>query len=75
MILATLDRFGYELTTIAETKEAAIKAMMKEYTRVYKQINGTTPRKDMYDEGVSFYAQAKEDINIHEIEIGKVGWL
>jgi len=74
MVLATLYRFGYELTTIAETEEEATKAIMKEYTRAYKQENGTTPGKDMYDEGVSYYAQAKEDINYHDIEIGKVEW-
>ena len=74
MILATLERFGYELTTIAETKDAAVKAMMKEYSRAYKQINGTTPGKDYFEEGVTYYQQAKEDICFSEIQEGMVVW-
>lgn len=74
MILATLYRFGYDLTVLTETREEATKAIMKEYTKTYKAWNGTTPGKDMYEEGVSYYAQAKEDINYHEIEVGKVEW-
>lgn len=75
MVIATLDRFGYELTTIAETKEAAIKAIMKEYSQAYKARNGTTPGKDIdYYNGCSYYANAKEDICCYEIEVGKVEW-
>ena len=76
MILATLERFGYELTVVAETREEAIKTMMKEYTRAYKARNGTTPGKDIdYYNGKSFYANAKEDVCCIEIEKGKVEWL
>jgi len=74
MVLATLYRFGYDLTVLAETKKEAEKAIMKEYSKTYKEWNGTTPGKDYCDDGVTYYAQAKEDINYHDIEIGKVEW-
>lgn len=74
MILAILDRFGYELTTIAETKEQAIKTIMKEYSKAYKAENGTTPGKDYVYEGTTYYALAKEEISICEINPGEVEW-
>lgn len=78
MIYAELDRFGYLLTTIAETEEQAVKAIMEEYERAFISQNGYSPREELADHGntdVSFYENAKEDIYTTEYESGIVRWI
>lgn len=74
LYLATLDRFGYDLTVIETSETKAVSALMKEYKRAYEEINGTDPTKDRYDDFYTYYGQAKECIEIEELEVGKVEW-
>ena len=60
-------RFGYDLTVIEETEEKAIKALMKEYRRTYKNINSEPPTKEEI-------RNAEEDIEIQVYKIGEVVW-
>lgn len=75
--LAQLDRFGYTLTAIGNTKEEAIKIVMNEYSKAFKERNdGTSPSKMSVPYGAgSYYANAKEDIWCLELELGKCYWL
>lgn len=69
MTLITLDRFGYDLTVIDETKEKAIKAMLKEYRRAYaKWNNGARPTKEELE-------AVDDAMRITELTLGKVEWL
>lgn len=78
--MATLDRFGYDLTVIAKTKKEAEDALMEEYINAYKVRNGSDPREDMYEDMYeyggdrSYYEVAKGDIGIYDFELGKVEW-
>lgn len=72
--VASLYRFGYDLTVIETTEAKAIAAIMKEYKRAYKDINGTDPTKDRYDEFYTYYGYAKECIEVEDLELGKVEW-
>ena len=75
--LAQLDKFGYDLTAIGETREEAINAVLKNYSESYKDINGVSPGKDFPDwgEGKSYYYYAKEAVRCNECVIGKCYWL
>lgn len=72
--LASLYRFGYDLTAIGETKEKAIATVLKEYSRAFKQYNNGASSKEIAYGNVSYYANAKEDINCTEFEYGKCYW-
>lgn len=76
--LAELDRFGYMLTAVGNTKEEAEKIIIKEYSKNYKDINGVSPGRDyLYSDGdkISYYHAALEDIHYTELEFGKCYWL
>lgn len=77
--LASLYRFGYDLTTVETSEEKAVNAIMTEYVRAYKDINGTDPTEDIsndyYDNSETYYEVAKQEIDITEMVIGKVEWL
>ena len=75
--LAELYRFGYELKAIGETKNKAVGAVMKEYTKAFKDYNdGISPSKmRMPNTIASYYAIAKEDVSCTEFEFGKCYWL
>ena len=77
VFLAKLERFGYTLTCVGQTEEEVRKAMMKEYTRAYKQRNGgLSPRKEYsYWGDQSDYDVAKEEMFVSEMPFGKVEWL
>ena len=73
---ATLYRFGYDLTVVGYSEEECTNALMTEYERVYRNRNGgADPREDMRYSDASYYDNAKEDIIIHKMELGKVEWL
>lgn len=76
VFLGELDRFGYALTCVGNTEEECVKALMKEYTRAYKQRNeGMTPGKCFsYEDDKSDYAIAKEEIYVRELSTGEVEW-
>ena len=78
MYMGTLYRFGYDLQCLCKTKEECKEKLMKEYERVFRlQNNDEDPREDIayeYYSDLSYYDNAKEDIEIREYEIGKVGW-
>ena len=51
-----------------------IATVLKEYSRAFKQYNnGASPKEIAYG-NVSYYANAKEDINCTEFEYGKCYW-
>ena len=66
VIVATLYRFGYDLTVAETTIERAEKAMMKEYRETYIKWNdGLKPSKEEKD-------RAKEEIRYDELTYGVV---
>lgn len=79
MFLASLDRFGYELTVLTETKEEAEKLLMEEYEKAYRNVNaGEDPREEIACEHYSeesYYDNAKSCIEYRELRIGKAEWL
>ena len=76
MYLATLDRFGYELTVLESTEKKAISAIMKAYTKAYKdEWDGLDPKKEYTrDNNISDYRLAEAEINIEELQLGAVVW-
>ena len=80
--LGELYRFGYTLTYVGESEEEVKKAIMKEYVKAYKDQNGGRhPSREVdyrYGDKSTYYANAKEDIEIRELEMGKgakVEWM
>ena len=76
--LAQLERFGYTLTAVAETKKEATKIVMDEYIRAFKKYNGgEDPRRTPSDyyAGETAYKSAKDDMSIIDITKGKCEWL
>ena len=76
--IASLYRFGYELT-VAETSEQKAKAaVIEEYIKAFKDINGVDPDDEEsgrgYADGTTWLDDAKEDIEIYRMTIGKVDW-
>ena len=76
MYLATLERFGYELTVIESTEKKAVSAIMKAYTKAYKDEWGGCDPKEEYtwDSNISDYRLAESEISIEELQLGKVVW-
>lgn len=76
MYLATLDRFGYELTVLESTEKKAISAIMKAYTKAYKdEWDGLDPKEEYtHFSNISDYRLAESEINIEELQPGKVIW-
>lgn len=73
--MATLYRFGYELTVAAETEEKARQSLIDEYIKTYKDWNdGEDPADDTTDYGNTFLENAIEDIEVTEYAMGKVEW-
>ena len=77
MILATLYRFGGELTVLANTGSQAEKLLLADYTELFKKMNnGEDPAEEIsdnpWDEGKTFIEAAKEDIEYRRIEVGIV---
>ena len=77
MWIATLNRFGYTLTVIEKTRQKAIDALMAEYEKAFININGFNPKDEINDRGytdLSFYDEARNDIEIMKLTSGKVEW-
>lgn len=72
--LATVDRFGYDLTVVGKTAWEAKSALLEEYRKQYIKINGSDPSEDEY-RGKTFQDRFLEDMNITEMELLKVVWL
>ena len=69
VIIATLYRFGYDLTVAEETRTKAEKAMMKYYKETFIAWNdGLKPTRDEI-------RNAKEDIRFDELTYGQVEML
>ena len=68
MIIASLYRYGYELTVLAENKTQAKKALMEEYTKTFIASNNCEP--DKY-----YLSKARQDIEYTEMKLGKVEWM
>lgn len=73
--IASLYRFGYELT-VAETSEQKAKAaVIEEYIKAFKDINEADPDDEIrYADGTTWLDDAKESIEIYRMTIGKVDW-
>ena len=71
------DRFGYTLQVIGRTEEEAKQAMINEYLKTYRRLNGTDPSEDYwnyaYDEE-SYLDVFLEELNVEKREFGKVEW-
>ena len=65
--MGILYRFGYDLTVIGESEKSVRSALVKEYNRTYKEINGSRPTSDEI-------RRRDADIEIHEFTMGKVEW-
>lgn len=75
MVLATLYKFGYELTVIETTRAKAETALMAEYEKTYFDINGINPKDDyIYFKECSYYDNAKADIEYRTLKKGVVEW-
>lgn len=79
MYMATLDRFGYDLTVIETTKEKARAALIEEYIRAFKQRNGIHPAEEESDrwgteDHMTWLEVAEEDIITERFTIGEVEW-
>jgi hypothetical protein len=68
MIIATLDRFGYELRVLSDSKKMAEKCLIEEYKKGYYNYNHCKPDKEELD-------CAKDEIFIDEIELNEVHWV
>jgi hypothetical protein len=78
MFLATLYRFGYDMTVLAETPKECEQLLLDKYEEIYKSLNDDNPREEIaYDRHseLTYYEEAREDILIRELEIGKVEWM
>ena len=78
--IGSLYRFGYELTTIGTTKKAVVDAIMAEYEEAFRNMNGTDSKEEIYDGAfsdgeTSFYDEAKGDLEIRDMTVGKVEWM
>ena len=73
--LATVDRFGYDLTVVGKTAWEAKSALLEEYRKQYIKINGTDPTEDEWDDDKSYQDLFLEDMDITEMELLKVVWL
>ena len=73
--IATVDRFGYDLTVVGRTEKEAKDALIEEYIKVYQKRNGTSPDEDLHMRSCGSYLDyMEEDIEINEYEFGKVEW-
>lgn len=75
--IATLYRFGYDLTVAAHSEADAINALMSDYDEAFERYNGCEPSEIAYDRGEeekSYHDLAMEEIEIRSYEIGKVEW-
>lgn len=77
--VASLYRFGYELTVAAKKKKDAVDALMMEYEKTFAAMNpGTDCRTEEsdrpYDDGKTFYDSAMESIEISTMTLGVVEW-
>jgi len=69
VVLATLYRFGYDLTVVSATEAGAKKAMKAEYVKTYKSWNdGDDPTQEEL-------RSAMDDIGYTEMTLNKVEWL
>ena len=67
--VATLDRFGYEMRTVATTEKQARENIVKAYITAYKNTNGIDPRQSTY--GKEDYKTAKEEIYVDEYNLAE----
>lgn len=74
--IASLYRFGYELTVAEKSEGAARAAIVEEYANTFRDINGIDPDAEESDRGhgTTWLDDAKEDIEIYRMTIGKVDW-
>ncbi len=69
MFYGQLERFGYMLTVISETKEGAKKALLKAYRRAYRiSNNGARPTKEELE-------CVNDELYIDEFKNDEVYWL
>lgn len=76
--LTELERFGYTLKAIGRTKKEAEDAVIAEYIRTFKNINGTDPAEEDTDryfgDDRSCLDVARDELYTEEVEFGKVLW-
>ena len=74
VFIAELERFGYTLMAVGHTSVQAERAVLAEYYERYKDANGIAPDEDWIDDDRTYWSVARDEIYVHEEEIGKVWW-
>ena len=75
--IASLYRFGYDLTVVTKSEQEAIDLLMDEYVREYIKENGIDPRESYdrdYSGTQSDYEIAQDEVEIQFYEFNKVEW-
>ena len=67
MFIGTLERFGYLLRVVSETKKEAEDCLIKEYIEAYITRNNCKPTKAELE-------SARNDIGISKVELNEVEW-
>lgn len=73
--IGSLYRFNYELTTVGFTEEDVKKTLLKEYVKHFKIWNdGLEPSEEIDRWGKTYLESAEEDMEVLDLEVGKVEW-
>lgn len=75
VFIASIERFGYILQAVGQTKQQAENALLAAYFETYKDTNGINPDEDWVDNSDTYYYLAKREMFTREVEFGKVEWL
>lgn len=72
--IASVERFGYNLTVAGHTEAEATKALKAEYCEAFERWNGATPAQAKKRDGIDYLNNMIEDIIVEFCEFGKVEW-
>lgn len=69
-------RIGGDIIAIADTKKQAETAILEKYDKAFMDLNGYSAKEEIcYNSGsVSYYDNAKADIEYYEIERNTAEW-
>jgi len=71
--ISSLYRFDEDLVAVGKTAKEAEDAVLKEYVRVFKRLNGGKhPSKVRWDSEDSYYSLAKGELYTVETDFGAV---
>lgn len=74
--IATLYRFGYDLTAAGLSEQEARDTVITAYIKAFKDLNnGADPSEGERYDGETYLSMAVEDVEIREFTPGEVQWL